>query len=434
MTELAGGNGDRNYLLAIANTAEMRGSGGMVLNYGVLNGSGGHPRPHEFGRIDELAFAGPVDVPLMPVDYLDRWAGFEPLSRWRQANLAGDFRVVAPVLEAMYRSATGRYVDGVLQIDPAGLASLLEGVGPVFVGEIGEVRSDNVVALTLNEAYFQFPGVEERTDVLGDVAEAGFRRLVDGDIPSLRQLATAMVAAVDGRHILVHTKGRGVATELVAFGADGALPPVDEVASFHLTAQNLAGNKLDYYLDTGLRITGALPDADSGSLDAEVVLTNTAPAAETEPAYIFGPGPITTPLRAGVLRSLVTLYMPVGTSLDGASGAVLVQPPVSGTEAGRPYASFTVDVPAGESRSVVLSLRTAPSPPGGQSFVVVPSPRVRPTTFSAEISTGGERLRGAVALDRRWVFVPGTNRLRSMPPRSDDDAADDGVGKGQAVR
>ena len=89
--------------------------------------------------------------------------------------------------------------------------------------------------------------------MLGDVAEAAFRRLVDGDIPSLRTLAARRwSSAVDGRHLIMHTAPpRGTQDELVAFGADGALPPVDQIDSFHLTVQNLAGNKLDYYLDTG---------------------------------------------------------------------------------------------------------------------------------------------------------------------------------------
>jgi hypothetical protein len=287
LTELAGGNGDRTYLLAIANTAEMRGSGGMILNYGVLEGSEGTIDLTEFGRIDELALDGPVDVPGLPADYLARWEGFDTLGNWRQANLAGDFSVVAPVLEAMYASATGDEVDGVLQIDPAGLAGMLQGLGPVRVPEVGQVNARNVVALTLHDAYLRFPGVEERTDVLGDVAEAAFRRLVDGDVPSLRALGRGLVGAIDGRHLLVHASARGAAESIEAFAADGSLPPVDQLDTFHLTAQNLAGNKLDYYLDTSLALTGTLEAGSVGSLEAEVVLHNDAPAGATQPAYVY---------------------------------------------------------------------------------------------------------------------------------------------------
>ncbi len=316
----------------------------------------------------------------------------------------------------MYAAATGQTVDGVIQVDPEGLAALLDGVGPVLVPEIGEVRGDNVVALTLNEAYVRFPGIEERSDVLGDVAEAAFRRLVDGDIPSLRTLATRLAEAVDGRHLLMHGTTAGVQDELQSFGADGAFLNNEGTDVLSLTAQNLAGNKLDYYLDTELRLAGALPDGDVGTVDAAVVLTNTAQPGARRPEYVFGPGPTDVKLAAGVLRSLVTLYLPLGASVEGVTGAKLVEPAVSGTEAGRPYTSFTVDVPAGASQSVVLRLRMAPRPAGEQSLTVVPSPRVRSTALSVDIATGAGALAGSVELDRTWTFSPGAEPAHVEAP------------------
>jgi len=85
-----------------------------------------------------------------------------------------------------------------------------------------------------------------------------------------------------------------------------------------------------------------------------------------------------------------------------------VEPAVSGTEAGRPFASFTVDVPAGATRSVILRLVTAPHRPGGRPFVAMPTPRVRPTTLHVDIATPAGPLRGDVELNRRWAFDPGS--------------------------
>lgn len=410
--EMAGADGPRRYLLAVANTAEMRGSGGMILNYGVLEGRDGVIDLVEFGDIDELAVPGPVSADLLPTDYVARWGGFDARSRFRQANLAGDFTVVAPVLEALYTSATRLPVNGVIQIDPAGLAAILEGVGPVLVPELGEVRADNVVDLTLNEAYILFPDVEERTDVLGDVAEAAFRRLVDGDFPSLRPLAEALVEAVDGRHLLMWADRSAAQSAVEAFGADGAYPSVADVDgasdAFALTAQNLAGNKLDYYLDTHLRLSGDRLAGELAEVEAEISLTNTAPAGVVVPRYIFGPGPGEARLPAGTLRSLVTLYLPVGTTLQGSGGDATVEPVSSGTEAGRPYVSFLVDLPAGEARTVVLSLGLPPRPPGDYEVVLIPSPRIRPTSVEVDLSTEAGAVEGSVELDRLWVLAPGT--------------------------
>ena len=406
--EVAGGSGPRRYLIAVANTAEMRGSGGMILNYGVLEGRDGVIDLTEFGRIDEVLPPGPVPASLVPPDYLARWSGFDPLSRWRQANLAGDFTIVAPVLEALYESATGQPADGVIQIDPTGLAAILDGVGPVVVPELGQVTGDNVVDLTLNEAYVRFPGVEERSDVLGDVAEAAFRRLVDGEVPSLRTLAGRLAEAVDGRHLLVHAATGRTQGLLSSFGADGAYPSVDGTDAVALTAQNLAGNKLDYHLDTRLRLTGDRPAGQLGTVQAEITLTNTAPPGATAPQYIYGPGPTAVPLPAGVLRSLVTLYLPLGTELAEVTGDATVEPVSTGTEGGRPYAAFIVDVPAGQARTVALVLRVAPRPPGPYVLDVIPSPRVRPTQVEVDLRGGDAEIGGRVEADRRWRFTSGS--------------------------
>lgn len=406
LEEMIGANGPRRYLIAVANTAEMRGSGGMILNYGVLEGRDGTATLPEFGRIDELALSTPVSASSAPDDYLARWDGFDPLLRWRQANLAADFTVVAPVLETMYEQVTRLSADGVIQVDPHGLAALLAGVGPVTVPELGVVNAANVVDLTLHEAYVRFPGVEERSDVLGDVAEAAFRRLVEGEIPSLRTLATALVDAVDGRHLIVHSTNSALQRQSWSFGADGALPDAEGPDSFSLTAQNLSGNKLDYFLDTSLDLSGQRPSGAIGEIEAVIALENVATPGVVAPSYIYGRGGEgnTAP---GTIRTLVTLYLPFGTSLAGSDGDPTIEPVVTGTEDGRPYASFTFDVPAGERRQIALSLRLAPRPDGDYPLVLVPSPRVRPTQVSVDIDLGSGVIDGDVALDRSLRFTVG---------------------------
>ena len=240
--EMAGATGPRRYLIAVANTAEMRGGGGMVLSYGVLESRDGDFELPAFGRIDDLLLRAPLDptaVPTLPVDYQRRWAGFDPLLRWRNATMAGDFTLTAPVLERMYEAATGDPVDGVIQIDPSGLAAILEGIGPVTVPELGEVTADNVVSLVLNEAYIRFPGIDERSDVLKEVAEAVFDKLVNGRYDSLRPLAEALVRSVGGRHIMMHTTSLAPEARLRYFGATGELPDPLATDSVHLTVQNV---------------------------------------------------------------------------------------------------------------------------------------------------------------------------------------------------
>jgi hypothetical protein len=408
LSELAGGSGKRGYIIAVANSAEMRGTGGMILSFGGLQSEGGTFTLSKFARIDQLALHAPLDpsdVPGLPADYLRRWDGFDPLFRWRNATLAADFTLAAPVMEAMWKSVAGFPVNGVIQIDPAGLAAILEGTGPVEVPELGTVGVDNLVPLVLNEAYVRYHGIEARSDVLRTVAEAAFTKLISGQYDSLRTLGTALLRAGQGRHIMLHAVDPATERFAQELGGDGSLPPLDGPDSVHLTVQNVSGNKLDYFVDTELGLSGDVSPGRPGTVRAEVVVHNSAPVGETSPVYIFGP--FNSDQEVGVYRGVVSLYLPRGATLVGASGDPPRDPPISASEGGRPVVSYTVDLPAGATSHVVLELRLAPRKHGDYELLAVPSPRVRPTILRTDLATGDGRLAEHLTLDRTWRLVAG---------------------------
>src|SRR5207253_10967895 len=127
LAEMAGANGPRTYLIAVANAAEMRGTGGMILSYGVINSANGRFTLTRFGPIDDLFLASPAPVEPVP-DFVKRFSPFNPTLLWRNVNLSADFTRVGPVLAAMSKAA-GIPVDGAIQIDSMGLSSLLRGIG-----------------------------------------------------------------------------------------------------------------------------------------------------------------------------------------------------------------------------------------------------------------------------------------------------------------
>src|SRR5213079_1022515 len=69
LAEISGANGPRRYLLAVANAAEMRGTGGMVLSYGVLSSAAGRLTLDRFGPIDEIRLQRPAPL-RQPPDYI----------------------------------------------------------------------------------------------------------------------------------------------------------------------------------------------------------------------------------------------------------------------------------------------------------------------------------------------------------------------------
>jgi hypothetical protein len=376
INEIAGANGDRRYLIAVANTAEMRGSGGMILSYGVLTSHAGQITLSHFGPIDQLALTQPVKVSL-PHDFLAAYGGLGPTEQWREANIMSDFTKVGPVLDAMYTQATGLPVDGVIQIDPSGLGAILAGTGPVAVPDLGQVTAANVVPLTLNQVYVEFPDRSVRQDYLQAVARAAFAHLISGDYPSLRPLGTALAHASAARHVLMYDPTPSAENDIATLGFDGSLPgPGTDFAQ--LTVQNFGGDKMDYYLDSSLAIAGRRPQNADADLTATIDLRDTAPP-DGQPAYIFGPdnGDGDPP---GAYRGLVTLYLPAGSYLQGSTATSTVgTTPVAGTQNQITAVTYAVVIPPGGSSHVALHVRLPPRAPGPEHFVFVPSPRINPT-------------------------------------------------------
>ena len=401
LDEMAGGNGPRRYLLAVANIAEMRGSGGMILSYGVLSSDDGHFSLDKFGPIDDLKLDGPAPAQ-PPADVVARLGALEPNQLWRNANLPLNFKVVAPVLESMYTKATGLPVDGVVQIDSVGLGAILRGTGPVDVAGLGSVNADNVVGLTLNDAYTRFPSRPVRQEYLESVARATFEHLVTGDFSNLTPLADALRSAVTGRHVLLHSSKPDATRSAEALGADGSVPPVDADWG-SLTVQNFSANKLDYYLDTSVRLTGRRVPGQLGNVKAEIHLSNTAPV-DGKPQYVFGP--FDASYTAGEYRGLVTLYVPAGTFVRSSSGTDPSTPPVVSTEDGQTLVAFPITVPAATAKTVALDLVIPPVPSPTPRFEFLPAPRVRPTTATIALDEGSTVLRMDGPLLGPAVLVP----------------------------
>lgn len=383
LNDFSGANGPRRYLLAVANSAEMRGAGGMILSYGVLNVNGGKISLGKFGPIADLKLDHPAKA-TFPADFMRAFGGLRPNQYWQEATIMSDFTVDAPVLNSMYTQATGQPVNGVIQVDSQGLAAILAGTGPVFDPNLGTVDASNVVQLTLNQAYLNFPNRSNRQEYTSGVAREAFAALSSGRLTNFRPFASALQYVFKTRHVILSSTDPSVEGAIRSLGSGGGLPgPGVDFAQ--LTVQNFGANKLDYYLFTGLAITGSRPGGGPvGHLQATIGLTNAAPAS-TKSQTIFGPGPNTHD-PPGEYRGLVVLYLPAGTHLAGKKADATTTEPVVGTQNGLRTVSFLVTIPAGKRTIVTLDLDLRPRPPGPEHFTIVPTPRVQPPSASVDVS------------------------------------------------
>ncbi|HCG98711.1 MAG TPA: hypothetical protein DE036_02595, partial [Actinobacteria bacterium] len=135
LPSVMGGEGKRRYFLAIQNNAELRATGGLIGNYGILTVNNGAIKLDEFDEI--LAIENP-DKPIeTPEDFAARYGRFEGARIWSNANMSPDFPTVSRVLLKLFESARGEKLDGVISVDPVGLSYLLDAIGPLALADVG---------------------------------------------------------------------------------------------------------------------------------------------------------------------------------------------------------------------------------------------------------------------------------------------------------
>jgi len=361
---LFGGNGPRTYLLVVQNNAESRATGGFIGDYGLITAVDGKLHVSDLTRIREWngALRALADPKLdAPADYVRRYAQYSPTTTLQNINLSPDFPSVARALMSLAPQAGAAAglskVDGVMAVDPEGLAALLELTGSVQVpGWPTDVDSNNVVDVALRDEYALFPeDTASRVDLLGDVAKAAVDRATTGELGKPAKIARVLGVAAHAGHLsltFARPKEQRLAEQL---GVTQRMAPVHSDA-FAVTTSNVGGNKLDYYLkrDVDYRVT-LQPDASATSANAQadvaVRLDNTAPDSGLPQIVI---GPFDPRFVAGQNRTFISLYSPLRferAALDG--NDIQVSP---GRERGRNVYSVIEDVFSKSSKTTTARL------------------------------------------------------------------------------
>lgn len=311
---MLGRDGPRRYLLAILTNAEMRGSGGLLGGYGVLEADRGRLRLLKLGTNSELPDS-PVPAIDLGADHVNRYRRFGGDSAWVNANMSPHFPYASRVWLALWaRSHGGQRLDGTIAVDPVTLAGVLRVTGPVAVPARGlTVGTDNVVALTERDAYARYTDSRLRDAVLLDVARAVYAKLTTARADN-RALLSALASSAGTRHLQVASAHPAEQAVLEQVPLGGALPAAPGPYLEVLT-QNAGGNKLDYYL----RREVTYRTGRDGDAEVVVRLRNTAPRGL--PSYVVSrlDRPGAKPTTPGQARTYLSVYAGVGAGLLGAA-------------------------------------------------------------------------------------------------------------------
>ncbi len=202
--DILGAERPQHYFLAFVSPAESRGLDGIVAAYGELTAVDGRISLTVSGPVESLDSALPAGGGRLTgqPDFIARYGSFDPAQHFQDLTYSPDFPTVAQVISQLYPQAGGGQLDGVLMLDPYGLARLLSITGPISVpGFLQPLTSENAADILSKGEYLTGSATNAssqtaRHDLLQDALHITFQRLVDGSLPNPGALSRDLEPAV----------------------------------------------------------------------------------------------------------------------------------------------------------------------------------------------------------------------------------------------
>lgn len=347
---LLGRDRPTRWFVAVANPAESRELGGFTGEFAILVADRGSLRLDRAGPVTEIS-PGQETRSLQGLELPDRYRRQRPDLYWQNLTGAPDLPTVASAARALWDQATpGSPLDGVVYIDPHGLAALLQLTGPVTTSALGEITAENANQLLLVDQYTRFDANSVRKDALREVAEATFGTLATAPLPAPRAIGAALGPAVRGGHLLASSfspEGQRLFDEI---GAAGRLPAATGGDLASLRTTNLVANKLDAHLRRDVRYQ-AVVDPRRARVQATVSIELHSDATTDLPDYVAANS---RGLPKGTDLLEVAWYS--GLALEGAEVDGRPLAATADRVQGWWAHSVTVEVPPGGTTRVVLRL------------------------------------------------------------------------------
>lgn len=330
LPHMLGADGERNYLLLIQNSAEVRATGGIPGAVAVLTANGGNL---ELTAQESASELGPFE-PALIVDESQASIYSTRIGRFMQSvNLTPDFPTAARTAAMMWeREHEGEVIDGVLALDTVTLAHVLKATGPVELALEGEMQgalltqaglpttltTENVVQTMLSDVYRVIEEPKAQDDYFSAVASSVFQSLVSGEQNS-DGLVEALVRSTDEGRLYLWSAHPGEQQIISATDLAGSVSGSESGgARFGAYFNDGTGAKMDYYIRRTVQLNRSCTSDDYLQYTLAVTLMNTAPsdAAVSLPAYVTGGGNIGLP--AGTVQTNFMGYGPERSQLQTA--------------------------------------------------------------------------------------------------------------------
>ncbi|MCK8477061.1 DUF4012 domain-containing protein [Microbacterium aurugineum] len=305
---MLGGEGPRNYVLAMQNNAELRSSGGIIGSVALLHA--------ENGKITLQKQASTRDFPALdtPLPLSDSTVAlFEDRPGRFLQNITSipDFTEAGETIATRWTGRFGGTVDGVIAVDAIVAENLMAVTGDLTFGPFA-ATAETITGILLSEIYAAVPDPAAQDEIFAQAAGALFSAALSGGDP--KALIGALAESAEEGRIRIWSAHEDEEEFLASSALGGTIPEDDADATYvGVLINDSTGGKMDYYtrgaFSTSVGICNGAP-----TTQVRVTWTNTAPAdaATSLPAYVTGDGYYGVP--PGTVRTLIAVYGPAGAT------------------------------------------------------------------------------------------------------------------------
>lgn len=371
--DLLGANGDRTYLLAAQNSAELRASGGFPGSVGTLTISNGHISLGDFTTVYDMLNEDTSSSITITDEEKTLFYGCTRYSWDNSYN--PDFSRVGQIWVTSYNERHNAHIDGVVSISPSIVQKLLSSLKTtVTLADGTELNGSNATKVLEHDLYWKYLSEEatvsgsagaEITDALfSQAAGLTFDKILnDFDSNTLTALSGVLVEGMGDREVMVWMSDGSEQAAMEGIGATGALDAAAQQEPTLGVFSNIwLASKLGWWLGIDTKVGSAQASAD-GSRTYHVVTTLTNYLTSDEIAK--GGSYIMSSLdSSGQIDPFVYLYAPAGGTIENikaSNGAQLVQAEYKGLQvfysanAGSDFNAPYPDFPLGAGEEVTVT-------------------------------------------------------------------------------
>jgi len=283
LVQLLGGNGTRTYLIEQVNPAELRAGGGFIGSFSILVADRGNlevTRSEGSEAVDypraSLGRPGYVAPP-------QPWPQFIGDASWDLAdsNFFPDFPRDAQAAEMFLSKEAGIKADGVISLDPGGIATVLKVIGPITIPGYDLTVS----AANFAELVFQYENSSNsplgRKRFLAAAAVPLIRAVMALPTSRWPALIAALNEAATARHLQAFFNDETAEAVMNRYGWSGILNSPANADFLLETESNATGSKANHFLERTYDLQlSALPGRIHHKL--LVQLNNNTPATGVE--------------------------------------------------------------------------------------------------------------------------------------------------------